>query len=208
MRSFALPGLVLFALATACSSDASPTAAAGKVDGALAPYALPCPPTLPAEGTACSLTLACDVGCDGFDPQCEYGYVAGSEYCSTIMACHAGTWTSTYFKANGCHPYPGPGCPATPTSIAPGYGCSAHDVSCTYPGVYACLCAGDPDSPTDDYGWECDGPMTNCPFPRPQVGTSCAIDPSVRCEYTKGNGEQASLEPTLACIDGVWLVAE
>lgn len=173
---------------------------AAPVVGAL-PGSSPCPPTLPADRSGCSVPgLICDYR--GLDP-------AGA--CRPRATCEvktpAITWSVTQPPSTcGTHPSP---CPATFASIASGGACPAgaspFQTTCDYAeGRCGCVsCAGD--AGAGGTMWSCRawdaGADASCPARAPLVGSACST-PDAFCFY--GGCAQISIGGNLQCEGGYW----
>jgi hypothetical protein len=162
-----------------------PVADRDAATGAAAPWSPVCPKSAPTQGSAC--------GDEGLD--CEYG-------CSNILTCSDGTWGGAVQVGGAglCDAGPNPpGCPAEVSTVLQQTTCSASDTSCVYADKI-CAC-NSPQDPRPDAGntWFC-GPEAGCPFPRPRIGSSCAMA-SQQCDY-------AQCGSTQVCMGGVWQPTE
>jgi len=154
-----------------------------------------CPPTPPAFGTACP----------ALGEDCEYGssWWLG---CNLVVRCTASGWAQAPAELQqGCHLRDAGGsCPATWVEA------SAIDASlatcpaaeCQYPEGY-CVCmflCGSVGQwrPEIRGSWYCAPATSECPSPRPDLGTGCTK--TAACTY----GEQCGCGEDLQCVGDVW----
>jgi hypothetical protein len=167
---------------------------AGDSDGARVPYVL-CPVSPPEAGAACGVP----------GESCEYGPSWWLE-CNHVLRCTQGAWQD-WSGGEVCPSYDGgPACPATyaeALAIDGSAGCPAHD--CQYPEGY-CECGGPGcggggiHEPLPLYGlaWTCAPATSQCPSPRPHLGTACSGEAGCSYGWACGCGQQQQ------CVDGVW----
>lgn len=191
------------AFLVACGGDADPAIEAGATDATTlhdvhfgfdstggeagldvdsSPPSGTCPSSAPTEGSSCN-------GGDGLT--CEYG----SHWelaCNVRFTCEGDhTWHASQSIA----------CNWTcPSSFPTDAGCSAYE-SCDYPeGHCDCVTScGGPPPPDEVWRWSCKAVPTNCPWPRPDLGTACATEGQY-CGYDVGccGGTE------LTCLGGLW----
>jgi len=150
---------------------------------------LPCPASLPAGGSACSVDAL----------ECEYG-PDPRVFCNDVATCTNGAWSIR--PAADCGPVQiggGGGCPATEKDVLVGQGCNTPNLFCEYAsGICACGLSGHPPSQV----WVCDEPSNpSCPFPRPKLGTVCSNDPQLVCDYGSCTGLGGDEQ---VCSSGTW----
>jgi len=155
-----------------------------------------CPPSQPAEGSACTS--------DGLS--CSYGEsVTG--YCRNYLSCVGDRWKTPDNRQDVCVMQPAGFCPPLPTQ---GAACEVGDVdvfvACEYAAGVACYCLGNPVGITGAPGsWECYGPPRNaaCPELLPNLGDGCSENGQV-CHY--GIQQQGCLAPyaDVSCYRGAW----
>lgn len=164
-----------------------------------------CPPTPPADGTACDSYNECEYGGDSLARNTTFAY------CATAF----GATTASWFVVA---PWPvtavGPNPPACPTTYAEAQatGSCATDVNlaCDYDeGRCGCVCLG------TTVSWQCrdrasvpsDPRGTNsscCPIVRPRAGDACASEGAF-CFYDEVCGEsKLSFGPAMRCLQGYW----
>jgi hypothetical protein len=157
------------------------------------PFVL-CPPSVPADGSACGVP----------DEVCEYGKSWWLQ-CNVVVRCYGGTWHPLYDGTQCPWLEAGGACPATwaqASAIEAGATCVAAD--CQYPQGYcecggACGGGGAPKPPLYGLAWTCADASAACPSPRPLAGTACgASDASCNYGWSCGCGEW------MQCTDGVW----
>ena len=161
----------------------------------------PCPATLPADGTRCTVpSLICDY--PGVDP-------AG--VCRPRATCEVKTpainWSVTQPAATcGTHPSP---CPTSFASIPVGGACpvgaSPFQTTCDYvEGRCGCVSCFD-DGGASGTMWSCRawdaGAGSSCPARAPLAGTACGT-PDAFCFY--GGCGQISIGSDLQCEGGYW----
>jgi hypothetical protein len=143
-----------------------------------------CPQDAPTSGASCAnVGLTCEYGTSWYVHDCTAIYVCGD----------AGTWTGGQLP---CLPNNG-NCPSDPDA-APS--CNPDVGPCDY-GDRHCECATQCGGPCCGSGakWECYAPAQNgCPFPRPDLGTTCANE-GQNCQY--GSCCTGSM---LVCSGGLW----
>ena len=145
----------------------------------------PCPSSPPANGDACSSSgLVCEYG-SSWDPQCN-----------AVFTCNGdGTW---HEQLPGVCPT-STGCPTTiPTS---GTMCPAMNEECDYlTGTCFCVlgCGGPPPPPDLPHHWSCDVMKAGCPWPRPDIGNTCATE-GQECDYVT-----CCAGIILTCGGGLW----
>jgi hypothetical protein len=167
----------------------------------------PCPATLPADGTACSISqLACEYGTD---PALE---------CDTVVTCAGGAWTTTQtpFAGGFCTTTSAPACPASVADVSQGSTCGGAFLQCDYPDA-RCECACPEGNPGGDCStdaslgpriWQCDtssDASPDCPATRPRLGASCSQE-NESCSYA-GKDQLACWGDALECKGGVWVNA-
>jgi hypothetical protein len=155
-----------------------------------------CPDMEPAAGEGC------------FDGGfvCEYGD-SPNPYCNKLFECKAdavgavGAWASA--PSGGVCPPAGPACPSSWGAVQGMKKCSENDETCAY-SEGTCLCTSDPGGlPIEDGPvWQCTPATTDCPSPRPKLGTPCTIPSSTECDYGQCNGGVGE-----QCVDGYWQLA-
>lgn len=159
------------------AADAPADAGDGASSGA-------CPASAPADGAACGVL--------GLD--CEYGGDHRAR-CNVVARCSAGQW-HVAAPSGPCATGVDAGCPATYASVTPLAACGPFGLTCSYAdGVCGC---GRIAHQYD--GWQCDAPDQGCPWPRPALGSSCAV-PDQTCDYgacTIVGGDRQT------CTAGTW----
>jgi hypothetical protein len=156
-----------------------------------------CPPTLPAAGTPCAASLACEYGTPG-DVHNE---------CTTVATCPrdggVGLWEVTPPPA-GCGSKP-PSCPAT----WGGGACSVPGQRCDYPeGPCACIPCLLWSVGRAWPGLVCDVwpemSESGCPANRPLLGTPCTTPDIFYCDYAPDYCV-SGFGPAERCIGGFWM---
>jgi hypothetical protein len=123
--------------------------------------------------------------------QCEYG-TNPNPSCDILYTCDSTGWSS-----------PGPmscvvgTCPADYASVPQGKSCTPFGLDCAYP-QGQCNCADTVPVSMPGPVWQCSTPMTGCPSPRPDVGTSCTSE-GLDCDYGACTGGINEV-----CKDGIW----
>jgi hypothetical protein len=153
----------------------------------------PCPSGPPAAGASCAP--------EGLE--CEYG-LSPVPTCDTVATCQMARWS---LQA----PASGDDCPATRSSQCLGTfavasleaHCDPLGLVCDYP-TGRCGCSvGSGPVPLDASAaarWHCQEPGSDCPRPRPPLGSACTSD-GTSCDYGSctvpgGSGEN--------CSNGLW----
>jgi hypothetical protein len=155
-----------------------------------------CPASPPTVDASCAPTPSGE--------QCEYGpswWLA----CNDVLRCTSGTWHGGAGLGPGpCGQLDAGTCPATwaeASDVDAATGCPAVD--CQYPeGACECLsgCGGGGQLRELVSGsWMCQAATTECPSPRPHLGTPCS-DATASCQY----GWPCGCGQHLECKDGVW----
>jgi hypothetical protein len=166
---------------------------AGGDDGGLSPA---CPASIPATGTACTGTLACEYGNDP------------SVACDSVATCASGAWSVLPPARAFCGTNNPPTCPASFGSVEGETTCTPIQLDCLYPEARchcspsSCLggpCHIEPDGGQPPPVWVCNVPTGgNCPIPRPRIGSSCSQNGRT-CDYGSCTGGVS-----LVCASGVW----
>jgi hypothetical protein len=190
------------------ASDASDSADANDASDA----ALPCPPTAPDVGTACSTDQLCSWGTDA------------RHRCRATRRCYRGTWHG--FEYEGECPRQAPSCPPSPpprwdggSPIEPTCGPDQLGLACVYDQVaYTCtVCDGNLCPLPGDGGvytqWYQTALDPRCPGGTlPNYGGPCAT-PGLVCDYNRCADDVFNSGPVVApwaagvgiiCLNGAW----
>ena len=145
--------------------------------------ALACPVDTPAQGSACTGTLACQYGTNFFPG------------CIQIAECTASGWNVTG-PASSCTPSV---CPPSYLALTDGglQACasSLQVTDCWYP-QGLCQCSGGLGGPAQPLGWYCVPVAPGCPYPTPAAGSPCA-NPGLVCGGSCGG-------TGVVCDGGSW----
>jgi hypothetical protein len=127
---------------------------------------------------------------------CEYG-LSNNPKCNTFYACGDKGWevASTPSSTD---------CPPTALCDGTSYGddtgpCLTKNLQCVYPGASGGVCVCNTNMGSEVLDWSCQPATTNCPSPRPLLGTSCEKG-SADCDYEPCVGGVL-----IACVNGYWV---
>jgi hypothetical protein len=209
MRTAKVALLLPVALAgMACESSAeSPETNTGPgVIGGSAGYVYggQCPPSPPADGSACVPAP------QGDDVICEYGDDPRGELCHALATCVHQTWNVVGVSPS-CRPARDPGaCPAS-AEAARDQSCAVSGSFCIF-GVVPCECTSctggrglDLQSCAGDTTWHCAAANPSndpaCPPAARNLGTTCDTE-SIMCEYG------CPSDNVRTCARGIWVPAQ
>jgi hypothetical protein len=154
------------------------------VNDARVPFVL-CSASPPEAGTPCAVP----------DEACEYG-TSWSLECNLVLRCMQGIWREEFSGAPCPRLDAGSGCPATwqQANAVDAAACPATD--CQYPEGY-CEC-GAACGHGGEQPWQCTPATSDCPSPRPRLGSACTGSASCAYGWSCVCGQQQG------CVDGVW----
>lgn len=193
-----LLGVAFVAAAFACGGAIDPgDGDAAHLDGSPAHDASKpnCPNAIPAPGGQCA----------PYGTTCEYGDDPNLQ-CNTIASCSSvGSWQVNEPSGECPTPPNASGCPSSFGDVPVGDHCGALvGLTCSYEqGFCGCSVGSGGPYPADASAvatWVCDAPETNCPLPRPQLGTACAQD-GLQCDYSPCSLPTGT---SIICEKGAW----